>query len=63
MLGDALAALLGAAAAEGAIRDDVRADDVLMSLSGIALAAGQPAQHEQAGRMLDLLLDGLRFTR
>jgi hypothetical protein len=34
-----------------------------MSLSGIALAAGQPAQHEQAGRMLDLLLDGLRFTR
>jgi AcrR family transcriptional regulator len=63
MLGDALAALLAAAAAEGAIRDDVRADDVLMSLSGIALAAGQPAQREQAGRMLDLLLDGLRFTR
>ena len=63
MLGDALAALLGAAAAKGAIRDDVRADDVLMSLSGIALAAGQPAQREQAGRMLDLLLDGLRFTR
>ena len=51
MLGDALAALLGAAAAtaEGAIRDDVRADEVLMSLSGIALAAGQPAQREQAG--------------
>jgi hypothetical protein len=63
MLGDALAALLGAAAAGGAIRDDVRADDVLMSLSGIALAAGQPAQREQARRMLDLLLDGLRFTR
>jgi hypothetical protein len=31
-----------------------------MTLSGIAMAAGAPEQRAQAGRMLDLLLDGLR---
>ncbi len=60
-LGQAISALLGAAAASGHLRADVDPDDVLMSLSGIALATGRPAQREQAGRMLDLLLDGLRF--
>lgn len=35
--------------------------DVLASLSGVALAAGEPEQREQAGRMLDLLMDGLRY--
>ncbi|MGH3098336.1 MAG: TetR/AcrR family transcriptional regulator [Streptosporangiales bacterium] len=52
--------LLGAGAAAGTIRDDVDADDVLASLTGILLAAGAPDQREQAGRMLDLLVDGLR---
>jgi AcrR family transcriptional regulator len=56
----ALGGLLTAAAAAGVTRDDVPADDVLLSLSGIALAAGQPAQREQALRMLELLLAGLR---
>ncbi|GAA2646383.1 TetR/AcrR family transcriptional regulator [Dactylosporangium fulvum] len=41
----------------------VDAGDVLMALSGISLAAGEPAQREQAGRLLDLLMDGLRFRR
>jgi AcrR family transcriptional regulator len=35
--------------------------DVLASLNGVALAAGAPDQREQAGRMLDLLVDGLRY--
>ena len=34
---------------------------MLASLSGVSLAAGEPAQREQAGRLLDLLMDGLRY--
>ncbi|MEJ3657443.1 TetR/AcrR family transcriptional regulator [Actinomycetes bacterium KLBMP 9759] len=57
----AITALLDAGVAAGAIRSDVTPTDVLASLSGISLAAGEPAQREQAGRLLDLLLDGLRY--
>ena len=52
--------LLGAGAAAGTLRDDVAAGDVLASLTGIFLVAGTPGQREQAGRLLDLLMDGLR---
>jgi AcrR family transcriptional regulator len=58
----ATAELLDAGAAAGAIRDDVQPDDVMASLSGISLAAGAPEQREQAERLLDLLMDGLRRT-
>jgi hypothetical protein len=34
---------------------------VLVSLSGVSLAAGEAAQRDQAGRLLDLLMDGLRY--
>ncbi|WP_062435630.1 TetR/AcrR family transcriptional regulator [Herbidospora daliensis] len=53
----ALAALL---AADASGRDDVAALDVLMALGGISLIAGEPGQRAQAGRLLDLLMDGLR---
>ena len=43
----------------GEIRSDIAAGDVLISLSGVALAAG--SNREQAGRLLDLLMDGLRY--
>ena len=43
------------------IRGDVEPGDVLASLSGVSLAAGEPAQRDQARRMLDLLMDGLRY--
>ncbi|PQM44337.1 hypothetical protein C1Y40_05504 [Mycobacterium talmoniae] len=36
------------------------ADDVTASLVGVVLAAGAPDQREQANRLLDLLVDGLR---
>ena len=52
--------LLDAGAAAGTLRDDVPAGDVLASLTGIFLAAGAPGQRAQAGRLLDLLMDGLR---
>ena len=57
----AVSTLLGAGAAAGTIRADVRPQDVLASLSGVSLAAGEPAQRDQARRLLDLLMDGLRY--
>ena len=59
----AITALLGAGAAAGIMRGDVEPGDVLASLSGVSLAAGEPAQRDQARRMLDLLMDGLRYQR
>jgi AcrR family transcriptional regulator len=61
LLDRALEQLLGAAVADGAIRDDIPADDVLINLSGIAIAALETGERDQAGRLLDLLLDGLRY--
>ena len=62
-LGGAIKALIAACAAAGVTRGNVNADDVLMTLSGVALAAGGIDQREQAGRMLDFLMDGLRYKR
>jgi len=56
----AITTLLEAGAATGTVRSDVEAGDALASLMGVSLAAGDPAQRDQAGRMLDLLMDGLR---
>jgi AcrR family transcriptional regulator len=57
----AITVLLRAAAAAGTVRPDIKPGDVLASLSGVSLAAGEPAQREQASRLLDLLMDGLRY--
>lgn len=57
----AITTLLEAAAATGKVRPDVTPGDVLASLSGVSLVAGEPAQRDQARRMLDLLMDGLRY--
>ncbi|HEY2640610.1 MAG TPA: TetR/AcrR family transcriptional regulator [Streptosporangiaceae bacterium] len=54
----AVSALLAAGAADGTLRADLDPADLLASMSGISLAAGSP---EQAGRLLDLLMDGLRY--
>jgi AcrR family transcriptional regulator len=54
----ALTRLLEAGAAAGTVRPDVAPGDVLTSLSGVTLAAGTP---DQARRLLDLLMDGLRY--
>ncbi|MEV5691327.1 TetR/AcrR family transcriptional regulator [Micromonospora globbae] len=59
----ALDLLLSAGAAAGTLRGDVATADVLASLSGVSLAAGEPTRREQAGRLLDLLMDGLRYRR
>jgi AcrR family transcriptional regulator len=56
----AVGALLAAGGAAGSVRTDVDPVDVLTGLSGVSLAAGAPEQRAQAGRVLDLLMDGLR---
>jgi AcrR family transcriptional regulator len=56
----AVNAFLQAGAADGSLRTDVRAEDVVSSLLGIFLASGSP---DQAHRMLDLLVDGVVATR
>ena len=59
LLVGAIQPLLAASAEAGEIRSDIAAADVLVSLSGVALASG--ANREQADRLLDLLMDGLRY--
>jgi AcrR family transcriptional regulator len=60
-LTSAISLFLTAGADAGVLRSDVDPYDVLAGLSGISLSAGEPARREQAGRLLDLLLDGLRY--
>jgi AcrR family transcriptional regulator len=58
---EAIDSLLTAGATQGSLRGDVQAADVMFGISGVSLAAGAPEQRDQAGRLLDLLLDGLRY--
>ena len=52
----AIELLLKAGAADGSLRPDVQADDVVSSLIGIFLASGSP---KQTCRLLDLLVAGV----
>ncbi len=57
----AFSALLRAGAADGTMRADLDPADLMASISGVSLAAGDPGQREQAARLLDLLMDGVRY--
>jgi AcrR family transcriptional regulator len=57
----AVDALLRAGAQAGLVRPGVRPDDVLVGISGVSVLAAEPAQRDQAGRLLDLIMDGLRY--
>jgi hypothetical protein len=59
LLNAAIQELLDAAVTRDGARDDIPADDILISLAGIALAAGESSQRAQAGRLMDLLIDAL----
>jgi AcrR family transcriptional regulator len=59
-LSTAAAKLLTAGAEDGTLRADVRPEDVVVSLVGIFLTCGAPDQRDQANRLLDLLMAGLR---
>jgi len=56
----AVGEFLAAGAEAGTLRSDVLPEDVLAALSGVTLASGGPDQRAQAGRLLDLIMDGLR---
>ncbi|MBY8857566.1 TetR/AcrR family transcriptional regulator [Nocardia sp. CA2R105] len=62
-LSTAVQKLIDAGTAQGTLRPDVPAHDVVASLLGIFLACGAPEQREQADRMMDLLMDALRVER
>ncbi|MFC4508518.1 TetR/AcrR family transcriptional regulator [Streptomyces vulcanius] len=61
LLTEALASLVRTGAEDGTFRPDVSPEDVLMSLGGITLIAGDPGQRDLARRLLDLLMDSLRY--
>jgi AcrR family transcriptional regulator len=55
-----LAALLGAAVADGTVRDDISAEDLLHALTQLSQPVpGQGPEHNQ--RVVAVLLDGLRY--
>jgi AcrR family transcriptional regulator len=58
---DSVTMLLDAAAGAGRIRADLPAEDLMRALGGICMATDNPAGEDQARRLLDLLMDGLRF--
>lgn len=60
MIQAALSSLMDAGVAAGEIRRDIRSTDMFAALAGIALTSALPEQREQAERLLDLVLDGLR---
>ena len=57
----ALRTLVEQAAALGKIRADVDASDVMHALGGIYSAPSTPDWRERSGRLVKLLMDGLRF--
>jgi AcrR family transcriptional regulator len=57
---EAITSILDAGSAAGDLRADVTAEDIAASLLGTFNVAGKPEQHAQAGRLLNLLMDGLR---
>jgi AcrR family transcriptional regulator len=56
----AITTILDAGRAAGDLRSDVTAEDVAASLIGIFTVAPRPEHEARAGRLLDLLMDGLR---
>jgi AcrR family transcriptional regulator len=57
----ALRTLLSEAAASGAIRADANAEDVLRALQGVWQVTSEPEWQDKARRLLNLLMDGLRY--
>jgi hypothetical protein len=56
----AITAILDAGAAAGDIRADARADDLSAGILGMLAVAAKSGEPGQAGRLLDMLMDGVR---
>lgn len=57
----ALSTLLDACRAEGSVRADADADDVMRAMWGVWLVPDGPEWDAQVRRLLDLVVNGLRF--
>jgi AcrR family transcriptional regulator len=57
----ALQSLLGEAVASGAIRTDASSEDVLRALQGVWQVTSEANWQDKARRLLNLLMDGLRY--
>ncbi|OXM66317.1 TetR/AcrR family transcriptional regulator [Amycolatopsis vastitatis] len=58
----AISTILDAGRAAGDLRSDVTAEDIAAALIGIFTVAPRPEHEAKAGRLLNLLMDGLRPT-
>ncbi|GAA3557220.1 TetR family transcriptional regulator [Amycolatopsis ultiminotia] len=56
----AVQTILDAGTVDGTLRTDVRAEDVVVSVVGMASATAINGGQEQLNRMFDLLMDGIR---
>ena len=57
----AITTLVRTAGDTGAIRTDLEPMDLLRGMSGICMAADTPGSDERTARLVDLLIDGLRY--
>jgi AcrR family transcriptional regulator len=57
----AITVLVRTAAATGAIRTDIEPMDLLRGMSGICMAGDMPGSTERTARLVDLLIDGMRY--
>lgn len=60
MIRSALSILMDACVTAGTIRADITPADIGAALEGIALTSASPEDRQQAERLLDLTLDGLK---
>jgi len=58
---ESLGLLVDAAVKAGQIRSDVDTEDLLRAMSGICMAVDTPGWAERTHRLVDLLVDGLRY--
>jgi len=61
LMAEAAGTLLDAAAKAGRVRADVEAMDLLRALGGICMVNDDPGWQDRAVRLVNLLMDGLRF--
>ena len=58
---EAMQTLVSRAVESGEIRGDVDPDDLMRAMGGICMATDSAEWQERSGRLVDLLVDGLRY--
>jgi AcrR family transcriptional regulator len=58
---NALDTLVDAAVKAELIRDDLDSEDLLRGMSGICMATDTPGWQDRTGRLINLLIDGMRY--